>query len=208
MCYRVCTNFCKEGKGGHLTNLRISFAAIGGFGNDFGLNSPTPQLLFSTVQTLSQIRHGCSSQTPPAMANSISRSKDKRKKNQFHELGRWQDSMSFEVHATIHPHVCIIPVSDHFRKLKNLKLQHLIEPPVKILQDSNSQLHRQNLQYTILMPLSWIFLLSFKSSRHASHLPGTRGSAYSVLLTSCMHQIKPKSAQDKLTPDSIKHSEI
>lgn len=49
---------------------------------------------------------------------------------------------------------------------------------------------------------------SFKSSRHASHLPGTRGSAYSVLLTSCMHQIKPKSAQDKLTPDSIKHSEI
>lgn len=57
--------FCKEGKGGHLTNLRISFAAIGGFGDDFGFNAPTPQLLFSTVQTLSQIRHGCcSSQTP------------------------------------------------------------------------------------------------------------------------------------------------
>lgn len=69
-------------------------------------------------------------------------SKDNREQNkhQFHQVGRWQDSMSFQVHANMPPHVCIIPVSDHFRKTQKLKTAtfDLIEPPVKTLQDSTS----------------------------------------------------------------------
>jgi hypothetical protein len=50
-------------------------------------------------------------------------SKDNREQNkhQFHQVGRWQDSMSFQVHANMPPHVCIIPVSDHFRTTQKLK---------------------------------------------------------------------------------------